>query len=476
MRAVAVVLVLGILAPALNTFIAATVMPSAVGDIGGLSLYAWATVAYSVASIVGAAASSALGRRQGLRLAFTVAGAIFIGGSVACGAAPTMAVLVAGRAVQGFGGGMIIGIVHAMVRALFPEPLWASMLSTISLAWGIAALTGPSVGGVLAGAGLWRAAFWVMAPFVTITVILAWRLLAPPRRAGGEGDVRVPLARLLLLCGAVVALGSIANVRGAPLRLALAATMAGAITGALALDARALTRLFPSGMLSLRRPIGKCFWVIFLIAMSASPIGIYVSLFMQVVHGLSPAVAGYVFATSSFAWTCAALVTARIPPNRIRPALVLGPLLLSAGLTSLYLTIGTGPVALITVALAVNGIGIGTCWAHVGKVILGSARAREEEATAALIPSTQLFAIAFGGAVSGIIADAAGLTREASPDVAVATAHILFGTFAILALAAAVIAAQIHSSGASTAAVERGGPAADGRPHPLETPSSDRSL
>ena len=442
MRAAAAVLVLAILAPALNTFIAATVMPSAVADIGGLPLYAWATIAYSVASIVGSAASAATARRRGLRNAFVVAGAIFIVGSLVCGGAPSMLVLVGGRAVQGFGGGMIVGIVHAMVRAVFPQPMWARMLATVSLAWGIAALIGPSVGGVLAQLGLWRAAFWATAPFVAGSLMLAWRLV--PEGAAGRGDGgEVPLARLLLLCGGVIALGSIGNTRSVAARIALAVVMLVAVAGALHLDARARHRLFPTGMLSLRRPIGRCFWTIFLIAMSTTPTGIYTSLFVQVVHGVSPAVAGYVFATHSVSWTAAALVTTRIPVGRVRLALILGPLLLAGGLSSLYFSMGAGPVAMIALGLAVDGVGIGTCWAHIGHVILGSAQEREEEATAALLPTTQLFAIAFGGAVCGIVANAVGLSHAASPDVAVAAAHALFAIFAALALAAGVIASRI---------------------------------
>ena len=76
-------------------------------------------------------------------------------------------------------------------------------------------------------------------------------------------------------------------------------------------------------------------------------------------------------------------------------------------------------------------------------MVLGSARANEEEATAALIPSTQLLAVAFGSALSGIVADAAGLTREATPAIAAATSHALFGGAAIAAAAAAVVAARL---------------------------------
>jgi hypothetical protein len=116
---------------------------------------------------------------------------------------------------------------------------------------------------------------------------------------------------------------------------------------------------------------------------------------------------------------------------------------MALGLASLCVTMATGPIPAITLAIVVEGLGIGTCWAHLGNVVLGAARADEEEATAALIPSTQLFAVAFGGALSAIIAAAAGLTRDASPAVAAAAGQALFGVFALVALAAAAIATRV---------------------------------
>ncbi len=252
-----------------------------------------------------------------------------------------------------------------------------------------------------------------------------------------------PLGRLALICGAVVCLALVGNVRGVGSRVALLVMMAAAIAAALNLDARARARLFPSGMLSLRQPVGRCFWTNFLIAMSASPIGVYMALLLQTAHAASPSVAGYVFAGHSLAWTTAAVVTSRVPVTRVRTAVIAGPLIMAVGLAALGVTIVSGPLAAITVAIVVEGTGIGTCWAHIGNVVMGTARSGEEAATAALIPSTQLFAVAFGSALSAIIASAVGLTREASPDVAMATGQALFGTFAVTALAAAVIARRV---------------------------------
>ncbi|MBM4442907.1 MAG: MFS transporter [Candidatus Rokubacteria bacterium] len=442
MRVAGAVVLLAILVPATSLFIIATALPTVVADIGGLALYAWATIAYSVASIVGSAASSAAARRFGLRGGLAVASALFVTGSLACALAPTMAVIVAGRAVQGLGGGMIIGVVHATVRVVFPAHLWPRMLATISVAWGVAALTGPLIGGMLAQRGLWRATFWLMLPLVALVALLAWRLL-PPRRPG-TGRERAPLGRLLLICAAVLSLALVANTPGARGRALLFTVTAVAITAAFALDARAPARLFPSGLLSLRRPLGKAFLMIFLVAMATSPFAIYMALFVQAVHAATPTVAGYVFAAHSLAWTAAAIVTTRLPAAHVRMALIGGPVLMVLGFIGLALTLGRGPVAALAVAIVIEGIGIGTCWAHMGNVVLGAARADEEEATAALIPNTQLFAVAFGGALCGIVASAIGLTHEASPAVAAATGRALFGGSAAAALAAAVLALRLR--------------------------------
>src|SRR5215510_3208243 len=148
----AVVVVLSILGPAFSTFITATVLPTAIAEIGGLAIYAWASTAYAVGSILGSAGSSVAVLRVGTRRAVALAVAVFVAGAAVCALAPTMPAVVVGRALQGLGGGMLIASAHSMVRELFPAPLWQRMLRTISCAWAIPGLGGPVVGGVLAAA------------------------------------------------------------------------------------------------------------------------------------------------------------------------------------------------------------------------------------------------------------------------------------------------------------------------------------
>ncbi len=434
--------VLCTLSPAFGFFVTATVLPSVVAEIGGLALYAWASTAYAVASILGSAGSLLIVRRAGTPATLIAAAALLGAGTIACALAPSMPVLVAGRALQGLGGGMMTAAVHGVVREVFPEVLWPRMLATISAAWGIAAMSGPAVGGVFAGLGAWRGAFWVMLP-LTIggAAMTSWVLPRSERPVGGRQ--RVPLGRLGLLCVGVLSVASVANVRSTSARVALVAIAVAAIALMLRLDAAAPGRLFPAEMLSLRRRVGHGFWMIFFVAMSTTPGNVYLPLLLQVLHGVSAAAAGYFYAAQSLAWTTAALVSAHLGGAHARGALVLGPLMTGAGFLGLFLVIASGPVPAIALSVLLVGGGIGTCWAHAGSIVLGSGRHGEGALTASLIPTTQTFAVSLGAALSGIIANAAGLSSGATPPVAALAGTWLFGAFLLAPLAALAVASRL---------------------------------
>jgi sorbitol-specific phosphotransferase system component IIBC len=106
-------------------------------------------------------------------------------------------------------------------------------------------------------------------------------------------------------------------------------------------------------------------------------------------------------------------------------------------------------VAAIVACVILVGAGIGACWAHVGSVVLGSARPGEGAAVASVIPTTQTFAVAFGAAVCGIIANAAGLSESAAPRVAALAGESLFGVLLLAPLVALAIASRLAAPGAA---------------------------
>jgi len=436
------VVVLNVLAPAVNWFITATVLPSAIAEIGGLAFYAWASTAYAVTSIIGSAGGSVVGRKVGTSAALLTAATIFAAGTGICGSAPSMLIMVVGRAIQGLGAGLMMSAVYAAVRELFPGDLWPRVLATISGAWGIAALGGPAVGGVFAGLGMWRAAFWTMVPVVVLTAALSWWMLRHGTRRPAPAGM--PLGRLLLICIAVLCIGAVANVSAILAQAALVAAALSAIVLTLRLDRGASLRLFPANMLSLRHPIGHGFWMIFLLAMATSPVAAFLPLLLQLIHGVPPAAAGYLYAVQSFSWTSAALLGARLDAHRVRGAIVVGPLVVTVGFAALASTLGEGPLVAIGVSAVLIGGGIGTCWAHLSTLVMAAGRPDEGAITAALVPSAQLFAVAFGAAVSGVIANAAGLSSSASRPVAALAGTVLYGGFALAPLAAFVIATRLR--------------------------------
>ena len=162
----------GMIVHALNTFIVTTILPSVVRDIGGLRYFAWSTVLYVVASLLGGANCARLLRRIGVRNAYRTALLGFAAGSVVCALAPSMAVLLLGRFVQGLFAGTLSALSFTIIRTLFAERLWPRALSVVSVAWGVATLLGPAVGGVFAQWGVWRAAFWSVAAAAPVLLLL----------------------------------------------------------------------------------------------------------------------------------------------------------------------------------------------------------------------------------------------------------------------------------------------------------------
>src|SRR6266403_919597 len=135
-----VALNLGIGLHAIDVFVISTVMPAVVRDLGGVVFYAWATMLYMIASIMGAASGNTLRAAIGARNGYCLSGLLFLIGTVAAAAAPSMAGLLAARFVQGLGGGLIVAQSMGLIRELFDDSTRTRALATVSGVWGVAAL------------------------------------------------------------------------------------------------------------------------------------------------------------------------------------------------------------------------------------------------------------------------------------------------------------------------------------------------
>ena len=143
----------------LNQTIVATVLPTIVGELGGVNRMLWVTTSYVLAATVTMPLYGKMGDLIGRKGLFIGALALFVAGSAACALAPSMEGLVIGRAVQGLGGGGLMVLSQAIVADVVPPRRRALYLSIMGVAYAVPMLAGPLLGGFFADAVGWRWAF-----------------------------------------------------------------------------------------------------------------------------------------------------------------------------------------------------------------------------------------------------------------------------------------------------------------------------
>ncbi|KIQ36690.1 MFS transporter, partial [Variovorax paradoxus] len=252
----------GVALHAVNVHIVTTVLPSVVREIGGLDWYAWSTTLFVVGSILGATLSVRLLAMLGPRGACLAALAVFTAGSMGCALAPAMHWMLAGRTVQGLGGGMLAALSYALIQRVFAPRLWPRAVALVSGMWGVATLCGPAVGGLFAEAGHWRWAFWFLLPVAAAQALLVLVQLRPGagvRHARPETMPRIPALQIGLLAASVLAIAA------SGLLSELAWQAVGVVLGlavgvvATRVDRRATVRLLPTGAYVLGAPLGAIY-------------------------------------------------------------------------------------------------------------------------------------------------------------------------------------------------------------------------
>ncbi|MBZ7924003.1 MFS transporter [Ensifer adhaerens] len=444
----------GVALHALNVYVVTTIMPSIVREIGGLEYYAWSTTVFVAASILGAALSARLLGAVGAGRAYAVGALVFGLGTLFCATAPSMAMLLAGRAIQGFGGGLLYALAYGVIRLVFRPELWTRAIGLISATWGTATLIGPAIGGMFAEFSTWRVAFWSLLPLTALLAALAFSTL-PRKAANDEGRTPLPLLQLLFLVGIVLAL-SVASTRTVAFeQIACVGAAVLLFLSLLLVERRAAGNLLPSGSFTLTSPLAALYATITLLMVGLQP-EIYVPYLLQELHGLSPLVAGYIAALMSIGWTAGSMTSAHWHGERAKQTIFAGPALGFVGLALIALFMPMAGAEFLVIAaplcagIVAVGFGMGFAWPHIVTAVYEFAPEGEAEKASSSITTVQLFAAALGAALAGLTANLAGIESSAEGGVALATTG-LFGLFALLPALALLTARRVRRARRTTA-------------------------
>src|ERR1022692_2237181 len=134
-RALTAGLVLTVTFVASEALAVVTVMPVVARDLGGFRLYGWVFSAFMLGSVVGIVAAGREADRRGPAVPFAAGLLLFGSGLAVAGLAPTMAMLVAGRALQGLGAGAVPAVAYASIGRSLAGPLRVRMMAVLSTAW-----------------------------------------------------------------------------------------------------------------------------------------------------------------------------------------------------------------------------------------------------------------------------------------------------------------------------------------------------
>ncbi len=437
-RALTIGLVLNVTIVASEALAVSTIMPIVAHDLGGIDLYGWVFSGFFLGNLLGIVVAGMLIDRGGLARPFVIGIGLFALGLLIGGLAPSMAVLVAARVIQGFGAGAIPAVAYVSIGRALPERLRPRMFATLSTAWVLPGVIGPSLAGVVAETLHWRVVFLGLLPLIAIASFLTLPAIAAVGPATvAEGDAehevatsarrRLPLA-IVLVIGAGLAVAGLSNFGPAP----LATVVVGLLIGT-----PAFARLTPPGTLRARRGLPTAILLRGFLTFAFFCADAYVPLAIQDWRGAPAVVSGLVFTASTLTWTGGAWIQAqrieRVGPSRFLVAgfatLILGVI----GFAAILLP--DVPLVVGVVTWAVAGFGMGLSYSTLALVVLREAPAGEQGAATAGLQLSDVLGTSLGTGIGGaLIAFGA---RSGSP------AWVGLGATFVVAVAVALVGLTI---------------------------------
>ncbi len=413
----------------------ASAMPVVARSLEGLDVYAWVFNGYIVASLVAMVLAGEWCDRAGPRPPLTLGISLFALGAAIAGAAWSMPVLVAARAVQGFGMGLAIVAVYVVIGRAYPESLRPKTFAVLSAAWVVPAIVGPLIAGFLTDHVSWRAVFWCVVPFVIPPL-----LLLVPRTRGFGGTLEEGAERRGRVRLAVVAAAGLALVQEAGTRLGRIGAVL--LVVGLAVLLPMLRLLLPAGALRFARGLPTVVVMRGVLAGAFFAGEAFVPLALQTVRGASTAQAGVALTVGAIGWAAGSQVQgrlyARLPQGRL---VEIGALFVAFCLSWAVLSLVPSlSFWVIIPGWMVGAMGMGMSFGSIGSLVLELSPPEDQGANVASLQVCDsvgsVLLVGLAGAIYGTALAAGAVTSS--------TFITIWLVMAALALAGAVLARRIR--------------------------------
>lgn len=355
-------ILLGATLSGLDGAIVATAAPTILGELGSVSLLPWLTTSYLLAQVTTMAVYGKLGDIYGRRRVFIIAIVTFMVGSMLCGLATSMPMLIGTRVLQGIGAGGITALAMALIADVMPADKLGRYLGYTGVVFAVTAVLGPWAGGFFTDNFTWRWAFFVNIPSGIICLITLFFVPKSTNRVAHRIDV----LGAVLIAGAVSSLLLAIGGTGGRVHLVSFRTMGLAALSVVFVFLFVLhERRSSEPILALRVIAGR----VRALALSANLIAglafgsaiVYPPLFFEAVRGISATQAGLLLApfavTSGFCTIIAGQITDRRGGHVVVP--FVGMVVSGIGMIMLSTIEATTSAAFVVGSAMLVGVGIG---------------------------------------------------------------------------------------------------------------------
>ncbi len=407
-RALTIGLILNVTIVASEALAVGTILPIVAEDLGGIDLYGWVFSGFFLGNLLGIAVAGMLIDRGGLVRPFVIGIGLFSIGLLIGGLAPTMAILVVARVIQGFGAGAIPAVAYVSIGRAMPERLRPQMFATLSTAWILPGVIGPIAASAVTELWDWRIVFLGLLPFIIIAASLtlpAIRAVAPaPRTEATDAEMaakvatdrrRLPLA-VVLVVGAGLIVSGLSGLSPLPL---------GLIVLGLAIGVPAFSRLTPPGTVRSATGLPTAILLRGMLTFAFFCADAYVPLVVQGWRHESAFLAGLAYMSATLTWTAGSWVNAR-RIERLGPGRFLrsGFAVLLLGILGFLVILSPDVPAWLAIPIwGVAGFGMGLSYSTPSLVVLREAPQHEQGSATAGLQLSDVLGASLGTGIGGAL-------------------------------------------------------------------------